>query len=383
MEPDRVLEKLSGLFKPSKPERGKFGSIQIEATSECFLRCTMCPRTAFIKQWHSRQMPFSTFEKISRYFPMAEYVHLQGWGEPLLHERIYDMISIAKAAGCGVGFTTNGMLLKEAAVRRLVELGVDIIGVSIAGATGEVHESIRVKCDFNRFVDNIKRLSRVKNEAGSKKPKVVLSFLMTKTNIHELPDVVKLARELGVEELVATNLDYTSTKHHDELKVFSCDNADEEYMGLIEKAQRTAKKLELSFRAYPLKTEEVIMCELNPRSYVYISHDGLVAPCVYLNQTREGVFPRIFCGASYEVKRTYLGDINKEDLLEIWDKPEYRAFREAYAKRHEAYYSAYGDIPIDFGFTEKLEEAKRKADAALRNMPIPEVCRTCYKAYGI
>jgi MoaA/NifB/PqqE/SkfB family radical SAM enzyme len=383
MEPGKVLEKLSDLFKPSKPEERKFGSIQIEATSECFLQCAMCPRTAFIKEWRSQPMPFSAFEKISRYFPMARHVHLQGWGEPLLHERIYDMISTAKAAGCEAGFTTNGMLLKEATARRLVELGVDIIGVSIAGATKEAHESIRVKCDFNRFVSNIKTLSRVKNEAGSKTPKVVLSFLMTKTNIQELPSVVKLAGELGVEELVATNLDYTSTRLHDELKVFSCDEVREEYLELIEKAQRIAKKLKLSFRAYPLKTEEVIMCELNPRSFVYISQDGLVAPCVYLNQTRTGTFPRIFCGASYEVKRTYFGDINKEDLLDIWDKPEYRAFREAYARRHEAYYDAYGDIPIDFGFTEKLEEAKRRADSALRDTPMPEVCRTCYKAYGI
>lgn len=377
-----MLEKLTGILK-SKQEGRKFGSIQLEATSECMLKCAMCPRTTFLKEWRSRHMPFATFEKISGYFPLAKHVHLQGWGEPLLHSRIYDMISLAKDAGCEVGFTTNGMLLKEEVSRRLVDLGVDIIGVSIAGATQEVHESIRVKCDFGRFIKNIKTLSKVKSETGSDKPKVVLSFLMTKTNIQELPMVVKLAKELEVEELVATNLDYTSTKLHDELKVFSCDDANQEYAALIEDAQALARKQRLSFRAYPLETEEVVMCELNPMSYVYISQDGLVAPCVYLNQTRAGTFPRIFCGANYEVPRTAFGDINKESLLDIWDKPEYRAFREAYEKRHEAYYNAYSDIPFDFGFTEKLEEAKRRADAALKDTPMPEVCRTCYKAYGI
>jgi MoaA/NifB/PqqE/SkfB family radical SAM enzyme len=376
-----VLEKLLNLFKP--PKKRTFGSLQIEATSECFLDCTMCPRTAFIKQWHSRAMSFSTYERISRYFSLAEHVHLQGWGEPLLHPRIYDMIGIAKNAGCEVGFTTNGMLLKEGVAKKIVELGVDIIGVSIAGATQEVHGSIRVRSLLSKLIGNIKTLSRVKKEIGSEKPKVVLSFLMTRTNIHELPNVVKLAKELGVEELVATNLDYTATKLHDELKVFSCNEVNQEYLKLVGEARALAKKLKLSFRAYPLKAEEVIMCELNPVSYVYISHDGMVAPCVYLNQTKVGNIPRIFCGARYEVKRTCFGDINREGLLEIWEKPEYRAFREAYAKRQEAYYDAFSALQVDFGFTEKLKEAERRAEEALKNTPIPQECRTCYKAYGI
>lgn len=374
-----MLERLFNLFKP---RRRIFGSLQIEATSECFLDCVMCPRTAFIKQWRSKAMSFATYERISRYFSLAEHVHLQGWGEPLLHPRIYEMIGIAKNAGCRVGFTTNGMLLGEAA-EKIIRLEVDIIGISIAGATREVHESIRVNSPLDKLTMNIRTLSRVKRETGSKKPRVVLSFLMTKTNIHELPRVVKLARELGVNELVATNLDYAATKLHDELKVFSCGEADQEYLRLIEEAEALAKKLKLGFRAYPLKTEEVIMCELNPVSYVYISHDGLVAPCVYLNQTRTGKIPRIFCGARYEVPRTCFGDINKEGLLEIWGKPEYRAFREAYAKRQEAYYEAFSDLQVDFGFPEKLKEAQGRAEEALKNTSLPRECRTCYKAYGV
>lgn len=376
-----MFKKISRLLRPAK--KRTFGSLQIEATSECFLRCTMCPRTAHLEKWHSRAMDFSTFKRISEYFPLAEHVHLQGWGEPLLHGRIFEMIEIAKAAGCSVGFTTNGMLLREPVSRKIVSLGVDVLGVSIAGASSRVHGSVRVNSRFDTLIGNIAALGRIKEETGSRTPKIVLSFLMTKTNIHELPEAVKLAHSLGVDELVATNLDYPSTELHEELKVFSCDAVDEEYAAFIKKAEALAEALDLSFRSYPLKTEEVIMCELNPVSYVYVSHDGLVSPCVYLNQTRSGRIPRIFCGNRYEVRRTTFGDINKEDLMDIWMKPEYRAFRAAYLRRQECYYDAFGDIPFDFGISEKIKEAEERASAALRKNPVPEECKTCYKAYGI
>lgn len=379
-----MLDRIRKLLRP-RPSRKKriFGSLQIEATSECFLRCIMCPRTAHLGKWHSGFMSFSTFEKISGYFSLAEHVHLQGWGEPLLHKRIFDMIKLAKDAGCRVGFTTNGMLLSEKVSERIVDLEVDIIGISIAGASPEVHGSIRVNSPLTKLTTNIGNLVRVKRRTESKKPKIVLSFLMTRSNIHELPDAVALAYKLGVDELVATNLDYPSTELQDRIKVFSCDKANQDYANILKKAESKAKSFNLSFRFYPLKTEEVLMCELNPVSYVYISYDGLVSPCVYLNQTREEDFPRIFCGKKFTVKRTTFGDVNREGLLEIWDKPEYRAFRDAYIKRQEVYYEAFGDIPFDFGFSEKIKEVESRALKALKQAPLPGPCRTCYKAYGI
>ena len=376
-----MLKKIRSLLKPTK--KRTFGSLQIEATSECSLRCIMCPRTAHLSKWYSKAMDFATYRRITRYFPLAEHVHLQGWGEPLLNRRIYEMIEMAKDAGCSVGFTTNGMLLREDVSRKMVGLGVDIIGISIAGASPRVHGSVRVNSKLDKLIENIATLGRVKGDMGSEKPRVVLSYLMTKSNIHELPDAVMLGARLGVDEFVATNLDYPSTGLQDELKVFSCEAADEEYDAIIKKSKAAAESQGLSFRSYPLKTEEIIMCELNPVSYVYISHDGFVSPCVYLNQTRSGKIPRIFCGKKYEVDRTVFGNVNEEGLMDIWMKPEYRAFRAAYIRRQERYYDAFGEVPFDFGFSAKIEEALKRASTVLQRNPVPEECRTCYKAYGI
>ena len=63
---------------------------------------------------------------------MAEHVHLQGWGEPLLHPDLPGMVAAAKAAGCTVGITTNGDLLSEA-LTWIAEAQVDLVTVSVAG----------------------------------------------------------------------------------------------------------------------------------------------------------------------------------------------------------------------------------------------------------
>lgn len=358
----------------------KFESFQIEPTSGCFLRCVMCPRIALLQRWKNLEMPFEGFQKIGEYFPYARHVHLQGWGEPLLHPRIYDMLRLAKDAGCSAGFTTNAMLLSRQAAQKLVESEIDIIGISIAGSSRQVHEGIRVASDFERFVQNIRTLTELKKERGAEKPKVVLSFLMTRSNIRELPGVVELASKLHADELTATNLDYTPYPQQDSLKVFSCAEINPEFGSILEKAIKRAEESDLVFRPYPLKTDEVLVCELNPLRNIYISADGFVAPCVYLNPTLDGAIPRIFCGREQNIERTAFGNALQEDLLQIWSREEYRNFREKLEKRLEFQRSVLGQVTFELDGIEKLKEGLEKLG---EKAPLPQECATCYKAYGI
>ena len=96
-----------------RPPARAFQAFQIEVTTRCVLRCVMCPRVALAQQWREMDLPWETFHRIACAFPLAQHVHLQGWGEPLLHPRLFDMIALAKEAGCRAGLTTNGMRLDQ------------------------------------------------------------------------------------------------------------------------------------------------------------------------------------------------------------------------------------------------------------------------------
>ncbi|GAB4412609.1 MAG: radical SAM protein [Thermodesulfovibrionales bacterium] len=373
-----MFEKLRRHLKRGKPR--PFMSFQIEPTSRCQLRCVMCPRTAFLDEWESGDMPLSVYKKMSTHFHLAEDIHLQGWGEPLLHPHLFEMVRIAKADECRVSLTTNGVLLSHSISERLIRENVDIVAVSIAGATKDTHEGIRCNSNFEGLIDNVKTLSSLKAEMRTERPKLVFSFLMTKTNIKELPEAVGLAKDAGANELVATNLDYTPTKIQDDLKVFSCDRINPDFKISIEQTKKRAEGLNIPFRVYPLEMEEVLMCELNPLRIVFFSHDGCVSPCVYLNQTKKGSIQRIFCGSHYEIQRLCFGSIVERDFMEVWDSNDYKGFRMAYENRIKLLSKGYIGPIFETGEVEKIQEDIKEL---LPENPLPYECRTCYKAYNI
>lgn len=355
------------------PARGRvFDAIQIEVTSRCNLRCVMCPVAVLADRWRPRHLPWELFSRVARAFPHAEFVHLQGWGEPLLHPRLFDMIRVAKHAGSRVGFTTNGTLLGPLAGQRLLDLDLDLLAVSIAGATPPTHGAIRVGSDLSGVLTNLGRFLDLRARRGSRHPKVELFFLMTKTNMAELPAVVDLAASLGVDELVATNLDYVPTPAQDPLKAFASDGLRDGFARVLEEARARAKVAGLPFRPYPLDPEEVAVCEANPVKILFVSSDGKVSPCVYMGLAGQTEIPRASDDRCFRVPRVWFGDIGGQELLEIWETPAYRAFRQQFVARRAA--GVVAAVMAAAGAGRTVSEPLP---------PAPEGCRTCPKLLGL
>lgn len=349
-----------------------FEAIQIEVTSHCNLRCVMCPVTAMADGWNAQHLAWEAFLRIARAFEQIKYVHLQGWGEPLLHPRLFDMIKVGKDAGCQVGFTTNGTLLDSVATQRLLDLGLDLLAVSIAGVTQQTHGAIRVGSDLSRILENLRGFLALRAERQSLKPKVEIFFLMTKMNAAELPAAADLAASLGADELVATNLDYVPTRDQDVLKAFADPSSKDACVCLVEGARARTKAAGVAFRAYPLEPEELAICEANPLKILFVSSDGWVSPCTYLGLAGQMKIPRIFNGNAIQVPRPRFGHIMERELLEIWDSPAYRAFRRQFASRRLA--AMISAVATVAGSAPNRPKALPEA---------PEPCRSCPKLFGV
>ena len=331
----------------------------------------MCPVTVLADRWHSQNLDWALFLRIAHAFKQTKYVHLQGWGEPLLHPRFFDMIRVAKEAGCQVGFTTNGTLLSPVVGQRLLNLDLDLLAVSVAGATPQTHAAIRVGSELTRILDNVRCFLDLRARQQLLHPKVEIFFLMTKSNMAELPAVVDLTASVGADELVATNLDYVPTEEQNGLKAFACHPLREAFARALEDAQRRAKAAGLAFRAYPVEPEEVAICDANPLKILFVSCDGKVSPCTYLGMAVQAEIPRVFDGRLLSVPRVWFGDIREQELLEIWEAPGYRAFRQQFeARRMAKIVSAVAAV----------------AGATLASPgklpPAPECCRSCPKLFG-
>jgi MoaA/NifB/PqqE/SkfB family radical SAM enzyme len=346
-----------------------FEAFQLEVTTRCNLKCVMCPVTVLADHWPARDMSWETFERIAQAFERVKWVHLQGWGEPLLHRRLFDMIERAKRAGCKVGFTTNGTRLTPQTDARLLDVGLDLLAVSIAGASRRTHEAVRVGSDFAKLVENLRRLLRLRAERGKQRPKVEVFFLMTPANLAELPRAVELAADLGADELVATNLDYVITSGLDELRAYSSSPPAQACREALDAARAAARKSGLAFRPYPLQFREMAVCDLNPLKLLYFSADGAVSPCVYTSLAGLREMPRVFEGRALETPAVSFGNVNERPLTEIWESPAYREFRGRFARRVA-------------GAGLALLGAAAGA-APDEELPAPEACRTCPKLYGV
>ena len=346
-----------------------FEAFQIEVTSRCNLKCVMCPVTVLADHWPARDMSWETFGRIAAAFERAKWVHLQGWGEPLLHRRVFDMIARAKSAGCRVGFTTNGTRLTRANGARLLDLGLDLVAVSIAGASAATHETIRVGSDFARLVENLRRFLQLRREKGSTRPKVEVFYLMTSVNFAELPRAVELAADLGADELVATNLDYVITPRLDELRTYSSSPPAPAYADALKEAHRVARRTGIAFRPHRLQFTEMAVCDLNPLRILFVSADGEVSPCVYTSPLGRSEISRVFEGQPVEVPMVSFGNVNDRSLMEIWEGAAYREFRKRFSRR------VAGASAMMLG----------AAGAAhpVNESPAPDACRTCPKLYGV
>lgn len=363
------VDRFVGWFGKREGERA-FEAIQIEVTSRCNIQCVMCPVTVLADRWPTVDLPWETFERIARAFGRTKWVYLQGWGEPLLHPRLFDMIALAKDAGCRVGFTTNGTRLTAKAAERLLDGGVDLLAVSIAGATAATHEGIRAGSNFGRLLANVRRVLALRAQRGTRTPKVELLFLMTSTNLAELPRAVELAATLGADELVATNLDYVITPGMDGLRAFAFSAPEPALREAMDRASALARETGLGFRPYPLEPREMAVCDLNPLRILFISADGWVSPCVYTGLTGQSEIPRVFAGESLGVPPVRFGNVGDRELAEIWEDPAYRAFRRQFARRLQA--AARAALSTVGGGGGGEEET-----------PAPEPCRTCPKLWGL
>lgn len=111
----------------------------------------------------------------------------------------------AKNAGCSVTFTTNGTLMNEAHVERLVYSGVDVVDISLDAFRPETYAIVRAKGNLEITRTNVLRLIEAAQANGSR-PKVVVSFIEQPLNAMETDDFEKYWREHGADYVVVRRL---------------------------------------------------------------------------------------------------------------------------------------------------------------------------------
>ncbi len=296
--------------------------IYLEPTTSCNLKCRTCIRQVWEEP--EAQMAVSTFQNFLNQvaeLPNLERVIFTGFGEPLAHPRIIDMIAAVRSRHLAVTIGSNGHLLEENMCRQLIELKVDRLVVSVDGVRPETYAATRGG-SLVHLLNNIRLLQEIKTEMNSLLPSLGIEFVAMRSNVGELEDLVKLASKLGSARVLITNV----LAYAEEMK--------EEVLYSYE------PRRPLSAGSWPVKADAWVMWGILdlPRMYwgaerrcrfikdraLVVGWDGGVSPCYALahNYTYFTVD-----GRKKEVQRYLMGNINEQDLAEIWMSNEYVRFR--------------------------------------------------------
>ena len=363
-------------LRTREAKKRRWRLVQVESALACNLRCIMCPWKEFRERAHDRGiMRQEVWESIRPHLKEVKSVDFTGGGEPLLQPRLAEWIGDAKSCGCETGVLTNGLLLNREMAKKLITAGLNWICVSIDGATKEEYERIRRGSSFEKVCENLAGVAKLR---ANETPMIMINFVMMSGNLHQLEHIVRLAAQLGVDQVNFKQCDVIRGEHGKGLSLFGPNETREirRFQKALTAARRLAKKLNVRTTATSFTPTEKPVCEQDPTDSAFIRYDGTVAPCISLANGG----PTTFLGRDATMPSVHYGSLPDKDLLDLWEAETCALFRERFRERLRAYEEAFlAGLTRGSGLTpERLQEE------ALKRMPkAPEGCTVCHYLHGI
>jgi tungsten cofactor oxidoreducase radical SAM maturase len=296
--------------------------VHLEVTTRCNLHCITCIRNVWADPLG--EMSLGTFDRIVeglRAFRNLKEIHFAGYGEPLLHPHIVEMVQRAKALGVRVTLTTNGTRLDAAMATELMDARLDRLFVSIDSPRPDAFREIRVGAELDAVVENLKRLQELRAQRHSYAPTIGLEFVVMKQNRSDVAELPALARAVGASFVMLTHLEPHTPAMAGEI---AYNGAGFEVQPSAGWAVRVGDHIEWGTLVRPRgRWGARRQCRFVEGKGLVIGWDGGVSPCYALMHS----YPYFIFGRRKHVSRYVLGNVNRTPLADIWTGEEYVLFR--------------------------------------------------------
>ncbi|MBI5633286.1 MAG: radical SAM/SPASM family putative metalloenzyme maturase [Nitrospirae bacterium] len=181
----------------------------VELTTRCNLKCGMCVKQNGIGGIPEGSMTPETFEALAPAFPHLDALVLNGIGESLLNPHLETFIRKAKALmpeKAWVGFQSNGMALNDQRAVSLLDAGLDRICLSIDTVSDDSFRTIRSGGQMSGIVAAVSSLNKARARGRGRDLSIGIEFVLMRSNLAELPEVVRWAGRNGASFAIVTHL---------------------------------------------------------------------------------------------------------------------------------------------------------------------------------
>jgi MoaA/NifB/PqqE/SkfB family radical SAM enzyme len=315
--------------------------IYIEPTVACNLDCITCFRNAWDQPLG--RMTDETFERIltglEELSPRPS-VYFGGIGEPLFHPKTVEWIARVKKLGVKVELITNGTILNEKKAQQLIDAGLDILWVSLDGATPESYADVRLGAELPKVLENLRRFDKMRKGGHFPKPEIGVAFVAMKRNIKDLPKVIKLGKSFRAKHFSVSNLQPPTADLQSE-RLYLRTMKDIAYLPSSSVPTLSLPKMDFNeetrealFEAFTSGCNVSFagnnwggandVCNFVESGTMSIAWNGDVSPCWPLMHTHISYLhdkPRLS-------KKHVIGNVHNRSLTDLWLDPDYVAYRE-------------------------------------------------------
>ena len=283
--------------------------LQIEVTNRCNMNCIMCSRSS--TKMTLGDMSPEVIDRCVEVSKDTQETALFGYGEPLMSTSFITLLRRLQSSH--VGFFTNGLLLNDAMLTKILDASacpLSYIVISMDGATAGTYEGIRLGSKFDVVWDNIRNAVKRREREGLHHI-IRLEFVAMTRNIHELPDLVKLAANTGVDGIKVSHLVVWDESLRKESLIDRPSKCERYFTKAKNEATQRGIYLDvpklLSHNSKPDPTDPYPPCHA-PWHYAMISFEGDVRACCFSPQFT-------------------MGNILDKPFSEIWTSKQYNALR--------------------------------------------------------
>jgi radical SAM protein with 4Fe4S-binding SPASM domain len=179
----------------------RFLRVKLDMVTRCQLRCIMCHFAHPEFQENPVTMGGELLEKVAAdLFPRAHDVVLSSSAEPLLAPDLPRALELCRQHGVpNFHFSTNALAMTDAIMDKIIDVQMPLLTISCDGATKETFEKIRRPAKWEPFLRRFDLINARKQARGSKLPALSVTCVLMRSNIREVPDMIRFFRARGVD----------------------------------------------------------------------------------------------------------------------------------------------------------------------------------------
>ena len=297
--------------KASPHKRKELRLVAWEMTRSCNLNCVHCRAAAERGPYPGELDTKKCLEILDQIAQVGKPIVILTGGEPLLRQDVFELAQQGTLLGLRMVMATNGTLVTPEIAERIKSSGIKRVSISLDGASAQEHDQFRkVPGAFDASLQSIEWLNKEGIEFQ-------INTTVTRHNVHQVAEILDLAVNLGAVAhhiflLVPTGrakdmvnqeidaLEYEKLLHwfydmRNQVPLHLKATCAPHYYRIL-RQEAHARGEKVNFDTYGL--DAVTRGCLGGTSFCFISHDGIVQPCGYLELNS--------------------GDLKKSSFGEVW-----------------------------------------------------------------